>query len=80
MPLLTAVPTGLWQDTANGTVLTYQQTGAGVWLSNCQMCEVKNLSISNIYVHNGLSDENGGDSYSIYWLGGSNVTIDNKHS
>ena len=69
---------GIVQATANGTVLTYQQDGAGVWLSNCQNCEVKNLSISNIYVHNGLSDENGGDSYSIYWLGGSNVTIDNN--
>jgi hypothetical protein len=39
---------------------------------------VKNLSISNIYGHNSLSDENGGGSYSIYWLGGSNVTIDNN--
>jgi hypothetical protein len=69
---------GIVQATANGTGLTYQQNGAGVWLSNCSNCEVKNLSISNIYVHNSLSDENGGGSYSIYWLGGSNVTIDNN--
>jgi hypothetical protein len=69
---------GIVQATANGTGLTYQQNGAGVWLSNCSNCEVKNLSISDIYSHNGLNDENGGGSYSIYWLGGSNVTIDHN--
>src|ERR1700733_212485 len=66
---------GIVQATANGTGLTYQQNGAGVWLSNCSNCEVKNLSISDIYSHNGLNDENGGGSYSIYWRGGSDVTI-----
>jgi len=70
---------GIVQATANGTGRTYQQDGAGLWLSNCSNCEITNLNISNIYTHtNNLSDESGGGSYSIYWQGGSNVAIDHN--
>lgn len=68
---------GVVKATANGTNLQYQQNGSGVWLDNCSNCEVKNLSIANIYVHaNDPTDENGTGSYAIYAVGGNNLTID----
>ena len=50
---------GIIENTANGTGLTYQVGSAGLVLHDCQNCEVKNLTVSNIYRRTpGSSDPN----------------------
>jgi len=46
---------GLIQNTANGTSLANQQTSTGFYGANCTNAEVKDLTISNIYVNQGSS-------------------------
>lgn len=64
--------------TANGTNLANQQgSGSGVYFANVSNSEIKNMTISNIYVHaTSPNDLVGGGTYGINWLSGSNVTID----
>lgn len=72
---------GLITATANGTSLAnHQDTGTGVSFVNVANSEVKNLHITNLYVHTKVPDDpNGGsDTYAIYWYGGSNIAIDNN--
>ena len=70
-------------STANGTNLANQQSVAtGVHFNTVSNAEIKNLNVSNMYVHacvqplTNCTDANGGSSYGIEWLYGSNVTID----
>lgn len=67
---------GTIRATANGTALTYQKEGgAGMRFDGCSNCEVKNLTIANMYVHTtNLSDTNG-DIYALQWIDGSNVSM-----
>jgi len=46
---------GIIQNTANGTSLANQQSSTGFFGSNCTNSEVKDLTISNIYVNQGSS-------------------------
>jgi hypothetical protein len=82
---------GTIQATANGTNLTYQYWPTkGVYFNNVSNSEIKNLTISNIYVHvctdpnshtNGTCETDLGatqTTYGIYWTFGNNVTIDNN--
>ena len=69
---------GTIQATANGTGLTYQVNGNGILLYSCSNCTVKNLLISNIYVHTSVSDESGDPTGAIYIDGGSNVVVTNN--
>ncbi|HXY07810.1 MAG TPA: hypothetical protein VEI52_08140 [Terriglobales bacterium] len=46
---------GIIQNTANGTSLANHQTSTGFFGSNCTNSEVKNLTISNIYINQGSS-------------------------
>jgi hypothetical protein len=65
--------------TANGTNLANQYTPTtGVIFSTVSNSEIKNLTISNIYVHaDSPNDEVGTqDTWGIQWVGGSNVRID----
>lgn len=64
--------------TANGTNLANQYTPtAGIIFSNVSNSEIKNLTITNVYVHSSPSDEVGTQStWGIQWAGGSNVSID----
>lgn len=48
---------GIIQATANGTVLANKQLGVGLSASPCQNCEVRNLTIANIYVHTSVTDD-----------------------
>ena len=57
---------GVIQATDNGTSLGNQRDGKGVFLTMCDNCEVKNLSIANIYVHSSAADESGQDTYGVY--------------
>ena len=75
---------GTIQATANGTGLAYQVLGNGILLYSCSNCTVKNLIISNIYVHtctlpvSNCTDENGDPTGAIYIDGGSNVIVTNN--
>lgn len=42
---------GTIENTANGDNLTYQQQTLGIYAETCNYCEVRNLTISNMYVH-----------------------------
>jgi hypothetical protein len=68
---------GLLQATANGSTLTYQQSGVAIFFSNVSNSEIKNLTIANIYVHTSVTDENS-PADGIWWYGGSNVVIDHN--
>lgn len=42
---------GLVQNTANGSSLGNKQNSVGVSANSCNNCEIRNLTIANIYVH-----------------------------
>jgi len=58
----------------------YQQNGFGVNLSpgsaSCNNCEIKNLTISNMYIHTAKSNDSGGNNG--VELMGNNISIDNN--
>jgi hypothetical protein len=70
---------GLIQNTANGTSLTYHQASTGFNASNCANSEVKNLTIKNIYVNQGSSssatDSAGANTQAIVFNGSSTNSI-----
>lgn len=49
--------TGIVQSTANGTGLANKTSSTGIQATPCNNCEIKNLTIQNIYVHTGTSDD-----------------------
>ena len=61
---------GLITATNTGTGLGHGDS-YGVYARSCTNNEVKNLTIANMYVHSGGSDNNGGNSYGI-WTQGTN--------
>lgn len=72
---------GLIQATANGSPsggYAYQQDGAAVYFSSVSNGEVKNLTISNIYVHTDPTDESGQNTYGVDWVDGNGISIDNN--
>ena len=73
---------GTIQNTALGTSLTYQTAATeAILLGNCTHCEVKNMTITNIYQRSGTNDEatNWNNDNAIVWYGTANyVTIDNN--
>jgi hypothetical protein len=70
---------GLVQATANGTGLANQANTYAVYMENVSNSEIKNLTISNIYVHTANpSDEGGQSTVGLQWSYGSNVTIDHN--
>jgi hypothetical protein len=65
--------------TCPGGACQYQQNGFAVNLStngNCNNCEIKNLTISDMYVHTAASNDSGGNN--AIELTGNNVSIDNN--
>ena len=67
---------GAIQATANGGELANQQNGSGIFIQNSNNSIVRNLNISNIYVHaNDLSDEAGQSTDGILFDGGANESI-----
>jgi hypothetical protein len=69
---------GIVQATANGTGLANHLDGSGVFMGNCTSCIVRNLTVSNIYVDNSPSDNNGQSTYGIFVDGGNNSLIYNN--
>ena len=61
---------GIIENTANGSALQYKVQSTGLMLHDCQNCEVRNLTVSNIYQRTSTSDPNG-SSYGIVLMGNS---------
>jgi Right handed beta helix region len=59
---------GLIEATGNGTGLG-SASSYGVYARTCANNEVKNMTIANMYVHSGASDNGGGNSYGIWTQG-----------
>jgi hypothetical protein len=72
---------GLIEATANGTGMTYSNSICAIALNNCKGVVVKNLTVQNMYVYQGPSDEQPGltGSGSAVFISGnsSNITITN---
>ncbi|MDE1941075.1 MAG: peptidoglycan-binding protein, partial [Patescibacteria group bacterium] len=47
---------GLIENTKNGTGLAYHADSVGVMAEGCEDCEIKNLTIADMYVHTSPSD------------------------
>jgi len=79
---------GLIQSTLNGTsggacpggACTYQQTAQGIWADPCNNCEIRNLTIANMYVRTSIADEKVDATMvdGIGYLSGSNINIHNN--
>jgi hypothetical protein len=65
-------------NTANGSSLANQIGNGGIQASPCQSCEFKNLTITNIYVHNSPSDTTNGDGLGID-VNGSNWSVHDSY-
>ncbi len=68
---------GTIENTANGTVLANQLSSIGLKATGCSNCEIKNLTVSNVYVHtNDLSDiAVSYDEVNAIRYSGSNISI-----
>ena len=56
---------GVIESTANGTGLANQTNSKGINAAGCNYCEIKNLTIRNLYVHTSPSDENSGYDHTL---------------
>jgi hypothetical protein len=74
---------GVIQNTANGTSLTYHQTSTAFYASNCTNSEVKGLTIRNIYINqgstSGASDSAGANTTGIVFNGNSTKSIADRN-
>jgi hypothetical protein len=68
---------GLIQNTANGDGLANQSASYGVYLSLCTNVEVKNLTISNLYVHV-RGTPSSPMVYGVFDTGGTGISIHNN--
>ena len=76
--LLNGGTNGIIESTANGSVGTYanQSSSVGIMAFPCNNCEIKNLTIQNIYVHNSASDVALNDNnINAIRLSGSNTSV-----
>lgn len=69
---------GTIQATANGASLGNNNSGAAIDMDGCSNCEVKDMTISDMYQAVANSAANGNNTYAIVWNAGNNVTIDNN--
>lgn len=65
---------GYVTNSQNGTTLSNHQDTKGLSVGGCTGCVIKNLTVSNMYVHSG-SGSDGANSFGIYIYGGANNTI-----
>jgi hypothetical protein len=67
---------GTIQATSNGTGLATQVDDTGVALYNCSNCIIRNLTVSNMYVHTYTpTDESGENTGGIYIANGNNIAM-----
>ena len=72
---------GIIQATANGSPsggYANQQNGSAIYFTSVSASEVKNLNISNMYVHTDPADESGQNTFAIDWADGNSISIDNN--
>jgi hypothetical protein len=66
---------GTIQNTANGTGLTYQQSSKAIIAMSCNNCEIRNLVLSNLYVHSGGGCEVDQTQVNAIVFSGQNVLV-----
>lgn len=66
---------GTIQNTANGSSLTYQQSSKAIIALPCNNCEIRNLTISNMYVHSGTGCEIDQTQVNAIIFSGQNVLV-----
>jgi len=78
---------GIIENTDNGTgsyaggTYDHQQNAQGIWATGCNHCEIKNLTIQNIYKRTSLADTLNGADYSLLEgivISGSNNSVHNN--
>jgi hypothetical protein len=73
---------GIIQNTDNGSSSAgyhNQQASTMIWAKNCASCEIKNLTLANVYVHTDVNDTvPSGNSENCINFGGSNWLIHNN--
>jgi chitodextrinase len=69
---------GVVESTNNGTNLGLHQNSTGISATSCDNCELKNLTIQNIYVHAGSSAEIDQTQMRSIFASGSNLLIDHN--
>jgi len=73
--VIQATLNGSSSATCLGGPCQYQQNGFAINLFCGTNCEVKNLTVSDLYIHNSVSDNGGNNGIGVQ---GSNVTVDNN--
>lgn len=66
---------GIIECTDNGTALGSQKLSVGIYFINTNNCEIKNLTIQNIYVRTPDSSDSGGESIGIYGIDNNTLSI-----
>lgn len=64
---------GYINTSQNGSTLANQAATKSLFVGGCTGCVIKNLTISNMFVH--TTGTSGGNSYGIYLYGGNNNTL-----
>lgn len=57
---------GKIENTQNGTTLTYQHNSMGVVAGGTFNCEIKNLTVANLYIHSSTSDTSVSNIIAVY--------------
>lgn len=69
---------GIIENTDTGTAgsYTYQDNAQGIWADPCNHCEIKNLTVQNIYIRTSATDSTPSWSQSVcMWLAGTDFKI-----
>lgn len=66
---------GIIENTQNGTTLANHVPSHGIDANPCNNCEIKNLTIQNIYVHSGTNNEVDQTAVRCITFSGSNILI-----
>src|SRR5262249_32126916 len=69
---------GIVESTNNGTNLGLHTPSTGIVANPCSHCEIKNLTVRNIYVHSGSGSEIDQTLVRSIYFDGSNVRIDHN--
>jgi len=67
--------TGIIESTDNGTALTNQQAVTGIYMIGTTGCEIKNLTLQNLYVRTPDSDDSHQNSMGIYGSNNNSLSI-----
>lgn len=69
---------GVIENTNNGTTMSHVNGSHGIDAASCSNCEIRNLTIQNIYVHSGSNTEIDQTSERCVYFSGDNFLIHNN--